>query len=79
MQSGLSLLKSQNTGLKENPEYCQLVGLLVCFGVPLLQPGRATSLAARGTGMVGISLGPPEMLLLLLLSRFSRVRLCATI
>ena len=34
----------------------------VFLGVPLLQPGGAASPVAQGACMVGITLGPPEML-----------------
>ena len=61
-RSGPGCPESQNTGLKENPEYCQVVHLLVCLRFPSLQPGQATSPPAQGASMVGISLGPPEML-----------------
>ena len=54
--------ESRNTGRKENPEYRQVACLLVCLRVPSLQPCQATSPAAQGAGVVGISLGPPEML-----------------
>ena len=47
---------------EREPEYCQVARLLVHFWVPLLQPGQATSLATQGAGVVGVSLGPPEML-----------------
>ena len=46
------LSRESNTGLKGNPEYRQLVHLLIWLGVPLLQPSRATSLAAQGASMV---------------------------
>ena len=59
---GLGHLESRDTRLKENPEYHQVACLFVHLGVPLLQPSQATSLAAQGVGMVGILLGPPEML-----------------
>ena len=59
---GLSRPECWNTGPKENPGYRQVVHLLVHLQVPSLQPGRATSLAAQGAGVVGILLGPPEML-----------------
>ena len=36
--------------------------LLIRLRVPSLQPDRATSPAAQEASMVGISLGPPEML-----------------
>ena len=36
--------------------------LFVRLGAPPLRPGQATSLVAQGAGMVGILLGPPEML-----------------
>ena len=58
----LSHPESRNTGRKENPEYRQVACLLVRLGGPSLQPYQATSPAAQGAGMVGISLGPPEML-----------------
>ena len=61
-ESGLSCPESGNAGLKENPEYHQVAHLLVRPGAPLLRPGQATSLAAQRAGMVGILLGPPEML-----------------
>ena len=57
-----SAIQSQNASLKENLEYCQLARPLVPLGVPSLQPDRATSLEAQGAGVVGILLGPPEML-----------------
>ena len=60
-ESGLSCSESGNAGLKENPEYHQVAHLLVRPGAPLLRPGQATSLTSQGTGMVGLSLGPPEM------------------
>ena len=62
VQLGLGHQESQNTGLKENLEYHQLAHLLVPLGVPLLQPGRATSLGAQGASIIGNSLSPPEML-----------------
>ena len=37
-------------------------GMTPHLRVPSLQPGRTTSLTAQGAGMVGILLGPPEML-----------------
>ena len=61
-ESGLSCPESGNAGLKENPEYRQVAHLLVRPGAPLLRPGQATSPAAQGAGVVGILLGPPEML-----------------
>ena len=51
-----------NGSLKENPEYHQVARLLLHLGVPSLQRGRATSLAAQRAGVVGVLLGPPEML-----------------
>ena len=54
--------ESGNGGLKENPEYHQMAHLHVRLRAPLLQPGQATSPAAQGAGVVGILLGPPEML-----------------
>ena len=48
---------------ERDPEYHQAACLLIRLGVPSLQPSQATSLAAQGVGMVGILLGPPEMLL----------------
>ena len=48
--------------MKENPEYHPVARLLIHLGIPLLQPGQATFLAAQGAGVVGILLGPPEML-----------------
>ena len=57
-RSGLSHPENQNTGPKENLEHRQLVHLLVHLPVP----SQATSLAAQGAGVVGISLGPLEML-----------------
>ena len=36
--------------------------LLVGFGTPLLRPGQATSPTGQRAGMVGILLGPAEML-----------------
>ena len=63
VQLGLSCPECWNTGPKENLEYCQVACLLVHLRVPSLQPGRARSLAVQGTGVVGILLGPPEMLL----------------
>ena len=62
VQPGLGHLGSQNTNPKGNPEHRQVACLLVRFGVPSLQPGRATSLAAQGAGVVGVSLESPEML-----------------
>ena len=59
---GLGHSESQNTGPKENPEYHQVAHLLIPLRVPSLQPSQATSLVAQGASMVGISLGPPEML-----------------
>ena len=58
----LSHPESRNTGWKENPEYHQVACLLVRLVVPSLQPYQATSPAAQGAGVVGILLGPPEML-----------------
>ena len=55
-------MKNWNTSLKENPEYHQVARPLLRLQVPSLQHGRATSPAAQGAGVVGISLGPPEML-----------------
>lgn len=55
-------MKNRNAGLKENPEYHQVARLLLHLGVPSLQRGRATSLAAQRAGVVGVLLGPPEML-----------------
>ena len=54
--------ETQNTSPNENLEYHQLVLLLSHLRGPLLQRGRTTSPAAQGSGVVGISLGPPEML-----------------
>ena len=54
--------ESWDTSPEENPEYCQVACLLVHLPVPSLQPGRARSLVAQGTGVVGILVGPPEML-----------------
>ena len=51
-RSGPGCPESQNTGLKGNPEYRQLVHLLIWLGVPLLQPSRATSPAAQGASVV---------------------------
>ena len=62
VQLGLGCPERQNTGTKENPEYHQVVRLLVHLRIPSLQPGWATSLAAQGAGVVRILLGPPEML-----------------
>ena len=59
---GARPFRSQNTGPKENPEYHQVVHLLIPLWVPSLQPSRPTSLVAQGAGVVGILLGPPEML-----------------
>ena len=65
--SPLSLvgLVTQESGMlltKEDPEYCGVVHCFVHFEAPLL-PGRLASvLVAQGARMVGISLGPPEIL-----------------
>ena len=64
-QSGLGRLESWNNRPRENPETRQVARLPVHLRVPLLQPGQATGQAARGASMVGISLGPPEMLQML--------------
>ena len=58
----LSRLESWITGLKKNLEHCHVVYLLIHLRIPSLQPSRATSLAPQGAGVVGISLGPSEML-----------------
>ena len=53
----------QNTGPKENPEYRQVACLLLVSG--FLRSSQAeppTSPVAQGAGVLGISLGPPEML-----------------
>ena len=47
---------------EREPIYHQVAHLLICHGLPSLQPSQATSLAAQGFSVVGISLGPPEML-----------------
>ena len=52
---GLGCPESQNTSLKENSEYRQVAHLLVCLGIPSLQPGHAISPAAQEAGMVGES------------------------
>ena len=62
VQSGLGLPESWNAGPKETLEHHQVVCPLVHLGVPSLQPGWAPTPTAQGAGMVGISLGPPEML-----------------
>ena len=54
--------ESQKTRVKENPEHHQVVRLLARLGVPLFQPGPDISLAAQATGVIGISLVPPEIL-----------------
>ena len=59
---GLGSPESQKTRVKENPEHLQVVHLLAHLGVPLFQPGRDISLAAQATGVIGISLVPPEIL-----------------
>ena len=59
---GAQLLGESEHWSKKDPEYHQAERLLVCLRVPSLQPGRATSRAAQGAEVVGISLGPPEML-----------------
>ena len=58
----LSRLESWITGLKKNLEHCQVVHPLIHLRIPSLQPSRATSLVAQGVGVVGILLGPPELL-----------------
>ena len=58
----LGRLESWITSLKKNLDHSQVVHLLIHLRVPSLQPSRATSLAAQGVGMVGILLGPPELL-----------------
>ena len=55
-------MKNRNASLKANPEYHQVARLLLPLGVPSLQRGRATSPAAQWASVVGVSLGPPEML-----------------
>ena len=62
VQLGLSHLESQNTSPKENPEYHQVACLLIRLRVPSLQPDQATRLVPQGAGVVGILLGPSEML-----------------
>ena len=57
-----SAVQSKNTSVKENPEHRQVVHLLGRPGAPLLRTGQATTLVAQRAGMVGILLGPPEML-----------------
>ena len=59
---GLSHPESWNAGPEKNLEYRQVAGLLVHLRAHPLRPRQATSLAAQGAGMVGISLRPPEML-----------------
>ena len=49
--------------------YRQVAWLLVCLGVPSLHPSQATSLAVQRFSMIGISLGPPEMLQKLVLEK----------
>ena len=63
VRSGLSHPERQNISPKENPEYRQVACLLFHLRVPSFQPCQATSLTAQGTGVIGISPGPPEMLL----------------
>ena len=60
--AGAWLSRESKHWSEENPEYYQVVHLLIRLGVPSLQPGQAISPAAQGAGMVGICLGPPEML-----------------
>ena len=55
-------MKNWNTSLKENPEYHQVARPLLRLRVPSLQPGRITSVVPQGAGVVGILLGPQEML-----------------
>ena len=66
---GLAVWRVRMPVPKENPKYRQVVRLLVRLStqfhlewIPSLQPSRATSLAAQEADVVGISLGPPEML-----------------
>ena len=59
---GLGHPESQNAGLKEKPENHQVTHLLDCLKFPLPRPSQATGPATQGAGMVGILLGPPEML-----------------
>ena len=47
-QVGAGQPESWNTGPKENPEYHQVVCLLVCFRISSLQPSWATSPVAQG-------------------------------
>ena len=57
-----SAARRVGTLVRKNPEYRQVVHLLGRPGAPLLLTGQATSLVAQRAGMVGILLGPPEML-----------------
>ena len=48
--------------MEENPEYHQVVRLLIRLGIPLLQPGPS-QLSGGSRGWCGWNLvGPPEML-----------------
>ena len=47
---------------KEDPEYRRVARRLVRFEAPRLPGGLTSVPVAQGARMVGISLGPPEML-----------------
>ena len=59
---GTQLSRESECRSKRKPGALQVACLFVCPGAPLLPPSRATSPAAQGASVVGISLGPPEML-----------------
>ena len=59
---GTQLSRESERWSERKPGALQVACLLVCPGAPLLPPGWATSPAAQGASVVGISLGPPEML-----------------